>query len=587
MKKGAYIKRKDLRKFFGFLIVVAALNVAVSYTRARLDLTSEKRFTLSEATRKMLTNLKGTVRIRVFLKGKFPSGFRHLSESTRDLLEEFRRYGGSRISYEFVNPLSGLSDTTRIHVKDSLAALGIMPYNVQAQQDATQGTSNQLIFPGALVEYQGHQMAVDLLTPQPGLDPLATLNHSAALLEYKFAHAIDQLQGPPPPVAYMLGNGEPLTPEVYDALSVLQANYQLDTLNLGSVPMIPARYAAIVFVKPAQSFSEDEKLKIDQYLMHGGKILWAFSPVNASMDSLRTASSFLAFDRGINLEDLLFTYGVRVNADLIEDLQCFSVPVTVGHVGNRPQINRLPWPFEPLFSPMQDHPITRNMNVVLGQFASSVDTTGAASLHKTILLASSPNSRLAATPTRISLQSISQAPDPRLFTQGRIPVAVLVEGTFPSVFRHRLNPDRLARVQLQFHESYLGESVPTRMIVVGDGNMFTNAVSQEDGPLAMGMDPYTRQLFANREFFENCLTYLTDTTGIIQARDKDFTLRLLDPGKVQSQKLTWQWLGFLIPIAFVLLFWVCFQFFRQRRYTEAGSAAGDPVQSHRSPDHSG
>jgi gliding-associated putative ABC transporter substrate-binding component GldG len=519
----------------------------------------------------MLAGLEGTVRIRVFLKGKFPSGFRHLAESTRDLLEEFRRYGGRHVSFEFVNPLAGLTDTARVRVKDSLAAMGIMPYNVQAQQDATQGTSQQLIFPGALVDYGGHQLAVDLLEPEPGMDPLATLNHSAALLEYKFAHAISQLKGAPPPVAYMLGNGEPLTPEVYDALSVLQANYQLDTLNLSTAAMIPARYAAVLFLKPDTTFTEDEKLKIDQYLMHGGKILWAFSPVNATMDSLQTASSFLAFDRGMNLEDLLFTYGVRVNADLIEDLQCFSVPVTVGHIGNRPQIKRLPWPFEPLFSPMQDHPITRNMNVVLGQFASSVDTTRGGGLSKTVLLASSENSRLAATPTRISLRSLSETPDPRQFTQGRIPVAVLVEGSFPSVFTHRLNADRLARIQLQFHQPYVSRSVPTRMIVVGDGNMFTNAVSREDGPLPMGMDPYTRQLFSNREFFENCLTYLTDTTGIIQARNKDFTLRLLDKQKVARQKLTWQWLGFLIPIAFVLLFAACFQFFRKRRYTETGS----------------
>lgn len=569
MQKGAYIKRADLKKFFLFLLVVIGVNVAVSFMHLRLDLTREKRFTLSEPTRHMLSRLDGTVRIRVFLKGKFPSGFRHLAESAGDLLEAFRRYGGRHISYEFVNPLAGLSDSMRLKVRDSLSAMGINPYNVQAQQDATQGTSEQLIFPGALVDYNGHQLAVDLLDPQPGPDPLATLNHSQALMEYKLAHAILQLSAPPPPVAYMLGNGEPLTPEVYDALSVLEANYRLDTLNLGEAPRIPHQYAAVIFLKPRRAFTEDEKLKIDQYLMHGGKILWAFSPVGASMDSLRAADSFLAFDRGLNLEDLLFTYGVRVNADLIEDLQCFSIPRVVGHIGNRPQISRLPWPFEPLFMPRADHPVTRNMNAVLGQFASSVDTTGAESLRKTVLLASSANSRLVATPTRISLESAKQAPDPRQFTGGRVPVAVLVEGRFPSVFRHRLNGDRLARIQLQFHQPYVAESVPTAMIVVGDGNMFSNEVSQQDGPLPMGMDLYTRELFANRAFFENCLAYLTDTTGIIQARNKDLVLRLLDKQKVQQLRSTWTWLGFAIPIAGVLLFAVIFQYFRQRRYGAA------------------
>lgn len=575
LKKGAYLKRRDLKRFFLFLLALIALNVAASFVRARLDLTREKRFTLSAPTRKMLRHLDGTVRIRVFLKGHFPSGFRHLAESAGDLLSAFRSEAGGHLVYQFVDPMAGLSDTAQVRIKDSLTQMGIMPYNVRAQEQAGGAASEQLIFPGALVDYQGHELAVDLLEAAPGLDPLETLNHSAALLEYKFAHAIRQLSGPPPEVAYMLGNGEPVTPEVYDALTVIGQQFRLDTINLETVPFIPASCQAIVFLKPDQPFTEDQKLKIDQYVMGGGKILWALSPVNASMDSLQAKASFLAFDRGLQLDDLLFTYGVRINPDLVEDLQCFSVPVTVGQMGNRPQITRLPWPFEPLFSPLADHPITRNMNAVLGQFASSLDTTGNG-IRKTVLLASSPQSRLVATPARISLSSVQEAPDQRQFTRGRVPVAVLLEGKFPSVFRHRLNADMLVRIQLDFHHAYLPESPENRMIVVGDGNMFSNAVSSQDGPLPMGMDPYTRQLFSNREFFENCLTYLTDTSGIIAARDKDFALRLLDQGKVQREKTLWQWLGFLIPVAFVLLSAVIFQFYRQRRYQEppAGTAGG-------------
>lgn len=567
IKKGAYIKRKDLRNFFGFLLVLVVINFAASLTRVRMDLTREKRFTLSQPTVKLLRHLDGTVRIRVFLKGKFPSGFRHLSESVRDLLVEFRHVAGAGIRYEFVNPLDGLPDSLQLRVRDSLTAMGIMPYNLKAQQDGSGGVSEQLVFPGALVDYKGHQLPVNLLEPQPGMDPLQTLNHSAALLEYKLAHAIAQLsRGTPPAVAYVLGNGEPLTPEVYDLLQVLNDNYRLDTLNLGSTKSIAPGYAALVILKPEKAFSEEDKLKIDQYVMHGGKILWSFSPVNASMDSLRTSTSFLAFDKGLNLEDLLFNYGVRINADLVEDLQCFTIPQVVGHVGNRPQIRRLPWPFEPLFSPATDHPITKNMDLVLGQFASSVDTTKAPGIHKVVLLASSLNSRVLGTPMRVSLESAKIKPDPREFIQRHIPIAVLVEGKFPSVFRNRLTPDRLTRIRETFHQPYRDESSNTRMIVVGDGNMFTNAVSQQDGPLTMGMDLYTRQLFANREFFENCLTYLTDSTGIIQARDKDFTLRLLDKVKVQEREGTWQVLGFLIPIGFILLCWLLFRFFRQRKY---------------------
>jgi gliding-associated putative ABC transporter substrate-binding component GldG len=569
MNKGAYIKRKHLRNFVLFLVILVAVNIAASFTRARLDLTEGKRYTLSEPTRRMLKNLDGTVRIKVFLKGKFPSGFRHLSESVRELLEEFRRYAGHRISWQFVDPLAGLSDSAQARVKDSLTAMGIMPYNVKAQQDLSQGMSVQLIFPGALVDYKGHQLAVNLLQPQPGLDPLKTLNHSAALLEYDFMHAIAQLSRPEPPlVAYMLGNGECLTPEAYDALNVLQQNYRLDTLNLADAPFIPSRYEAIVLLRPEKRFTEEEKLKIDQYVMHGGKILWAVNPVNASMDSLQAKAAFLAFDQGLNLEDMLFDYGVRINPDLVQDLDCFSIPVTVGHLGNRPQIQRLPWPFAPLLRPSDGSAITRNMDVVLGQFASSIDTTAAKGVAKTVLLATSPRSRTLGTPLRVSLQSVKVRADPREFTASHLAVAVLLEGSFPSVFRGRMDQQMQAAVQLRFRQPYKDRSVPTRMIVVSDANMFLNAVTGQSGPLAMGMDPYTRQLFANREFFENCLTYLTDTTGVMQARNKDLRLRLLDSEKVAAEKSTWQVLDFLIPIALVLLFAVVFQFIRQRKYTE-------------------
>lgn len=567
MNKGAYIKRKDLQRLFLFVAVLILINIGASYIHYRIDLTKEKRFTLSEPTKRLLKNLDGTVRIKVFMKGSFPAGFRHLAESVKETLDEFRQYAGPHLTYEFINPMQGLPDSTQLKVKDSLSAMGIMPYNVKAQQDATQGVSVQLIFPGAIIDYKGHELPVNFLQPQPGMDPQETLNRSAALLEYAFVHTVEQLsQKQPPMIAFMLGNDEPLTPEVYDALNILQQNYLLDTLNLATASFIPDKYAAVIFLRPEKSFTEEEKLKIDQYVMYGGKILWAIDPVNASMDSLQAKTSFLAYDRGLNLDDLLFNYGVRVNGDLIQDLQCFSIPVTVGHIGNRPQIEQLPWTYAPLLSPASDNPIVKNMDVVLARFVSSMDTTASPSIKKTVLLSTSEYSKTVGTPLRVSLESVKLQPDPREFNRQHIPVAVLLQGRFPSLFQHRLNADMLARIQLQFSHPFISESKTTRMIVVSGGDMFMNSVSQQDGPLTMGMDAYTRQLFANREFFENCLTYLTDTTGIIEARNKDFKLRLLDKNKITSQKSTWQVLGFLIPIACVLLFALIFQFIRHRKY---------------------
>lgn len=568
MRKGDYIKRKDIRNFVLVLLVLIGLNVLCAPLHIRWDLTREKRFTLSAPTKRLLRSLDGPVRITVFLKGKFPAAFRHLALTTEEMLDEFRRYAGKDIDFAFVNPLAGLPDSIQARVRDSLGAMGIMPYNVRAQQDLSEGLSVQLLFPGGVVEYHGRRLPINLLQPQAGLDPQATLEHSAALLEYKFASAIARLaQKEPPTVAYMLGHGEPLTPAVYDALTVLQQNYRLDTLNLRRAPAIPLRYKALVFLDPQEAFTEDDKLKIDQYVMHGGRVLWAIDPVRASSDSLQVRGGFIAFDRGLNLDDLLFTYGVRINPDLLQDLQCFSIPVTVGHIGNRPQIERLPWPYQPLFLPSADHPVVKNMDMVLGQFPSSMDTIKAPGIGKTILLASSLHSRALPTPARVSLESVKVKPDPRQFVGGALPVAIALQGHFPSAFQHRLDAERQATLKARFGYAFQGKSGATRMIVVSNARLFTNAVSEQDGPLPMGMDPYTRQIFANREFFENSLTWLTDTTDIMQARNKDFALRLLDQEKVKAQQTTWQLLNFLIPLGFILLFAVVFQYVRQRKYS--------------------
>ncbi len=568
MKKGALIKRKQLRNLLLFVIALVIINVLCSGLSYRIDLTRDHRFTLTQPTKDLLQNLDSDVKIKVYLKGThLPAGFRHFASATKGLLEDFRRYARGHLQFEFVNPLAGVPDAAKSKIIDSLASLGIRPYNVKAQQDATEGVSIQLLFPAALIDYNGHKMGVNLLQAQPGSSPQQSLNHSTALLEYNFARAIALLsRGAPPQVAYLLGNREPLNPSVYDALTILDNSYRFDTLNLQRVPFIPLQFKAVVILAPSQPFTKEEKLKIDQYLMQGGKVLWAVHSVQASMDSLRQQPSFLAYDKGLNLENLLFTYGVRVNPDILQDMQCFSVPVTVGHIGDRPQIQRLPWVNQPLLNPAAGHPITNNMDLVLSSFPGSIDTTRVTGVQKTILLTTSAHSRSVATPFRVSLEEVKIKPDPQAFRENHIPVAVLLEGRFTSVFKNRLSAEELDRLQRKSGHAYRSGSQPTKMIVVSDPNIFKNEVSKQDGPLPMGMDPYTRRLFANRTFFENCLTYLTDTTGIMLARSKDFSLRLLDGAKVEQQKATWQVLNFLVPFCFVLLFGMVFQYVRKRQF---------------------
>lgn len=550
------------------MLILVALNVLASRFHARWDLTAEKRFTLSPGTRTLLENLEGTVHIRVFLKGKFPAGFRQLSESTQEILQEFRQYAGSRLDFEFVDPGENLSDSARSAVYDSLAAEGIQPYNLQVQLDASEGYSQKLIFPGALVYYQGKETSVDLLQSQGGQNAMEALNNADALLEYNFADAIYRLQQKEKSmVGYMLGNGEPLGPEVYDPLNILQQNYRLDTVDLSGDPYIPPEFKAVVILGPATRFSDSEKLKIDQYLMHGGKLFWLLDQVNANMDSLKDKNSFIAFDKGLNLEDLLFTDGIRINPDLVQDLQCDVIPLTVGNSGGHPQIQLVPWPYFPILSPGSGNPIVKNMDPVEIHFASSMDTIPGSPVQKTILLATSAYSRSLGTPSRVSWESVKIAPRPSDFNQHAIPIAVLLEGRFPSLYTNRFDPGSIARINATMPAPFQTLSNPTSMIVGSTSSLVTNAVSQRDGPLPMGMNPYTRYQFANREFFSNCLEYLTGNSAILSTRTKDFKLRLLDRTRVDKEKLHWQIFNLVLPVLFILVFALVFQYIRKFRYT--------------------
>ncbi len=561
-------RKKYLQRTLGILALLVAVNVAASYIHTRWDLTAEKRYTLAPSTRELLRRLDAPVYIEVFLKGKYPAGFRQLGDATRELLEEFQQYGGKNIRFTFVNPGTDLPDSLRMGFQDSLMAKGILPFNLQVQEEGNDAFAERLIFPGALVTYKGRETGVNLLKSQGGMDPMQALNSSEALLEYKFANAIYQLQQTERPlVGYMLGHGEPEGPNVYDALKTLHEHYQVDTVNLRADSHIPAEFDAVMFVRPVETFTDADKLKIDQYVMNGGKVLWFIDNLTASADSLR-GREFVAFDRNLQLEDLLFKYGARINLNLVQDLQSDMIPLVVGNIGDKPQIRPLPFPFFPLLTPGNTHPIVKNMDLIMSRFASSIDTIKGGNIRKTVLLATSDHSRVLGGPVQISLESVQQAPNRRDFREKAIPVAVLLEGRFPSLFNHRLGQQELQALQTTTGKAFKAVSDTVgRMIVVGDADIVTNAVSRKDGPLQMGVNEFNPQyVFANKEFFLNSMEYLTSKAPIMDTRSKELTLRLLDGEKVKKNKTMWQILAFVAPIGAVLLFAMVFQFIRQRKY---------------------
>ena len=517
----------------------------------------------------MLSGLKEDVDITILMAGDLPAGFKKLSRSTSDLLDEFKVIGGNHINFRFERPGDRLDDTARMYLYDSLRRLGINPTNVKAQTKEGEGEDQRLVFPGAVIKYKDRTVGVDFLQGQNFEGGLSSLNNAEALLEYKLASSIHKItQDTIPLIGYLSGNGEPLDYRVYDLIeNTLRQNYAFRIIPIDSVTIIPPVFNALMIVKPIQRFSDAQKLKIDQYVMNGGKVIWMIDNLYASLDSLqRSEGQFIAFDLGLNLEDLLFKYGVRINQDLVQDLQSDKIPSVIGSTGDKPQIQTLPWPYFPLLRNTNGHPIAKNLDYVVAEFPHSLDTVKAEGIQKTILLSTSPDARILHTPARVEWASIRNEEDLKTFNKPFIPVACLLEGNFSSLFSNRISTamvDSLAAAGSPFRSA---TAFPNKMIVVADGDLVLNAVSQQEGPLPMGMNKYTKQQYANREFLLNSVEFLVDQSGLLETRGKDYTLRLLDKASYEDSKARWQLLNILVPILLVILFIAIYQYLRKRKF---------------------
>ena len=557
----------------GWIILAAlllVLNLIASQLHYRIDLTQEKRFTIGPATLNMLHHLNDEVSVEVFLEGEMPAGFKKLANSCKDLLLEYKEAARGNIRFDFRKPLEGLNDSARAQLMDSLQRMGLSPMNVKAQVKEGEGQEQRFIFPGAVLSYKDRIVAVDFLKGQSSVNGVNSLNNAEALLEYNLSSAIHKLtEDSVPFVGYLLGNGEPFSYNVYDLVQRnLRKNYGFAFLYIDSIKTIPPLFRAIIIAKPTKKFTDIQKLKIDQYVMHGGKLLWMIDNVYAEMDSLkRVQNEFIAFDRGLNLEDQLFRYGVRINPDIVQDLNCDKIPSVIGTVGGKPQIELLPWPYFPLVSDYSSsHPISKNLDYVLTQFPASIDTVKASGIKKTYLLTTSDASRILNSPALVSWNTISTKDDEKSFTHPFVPVAVLLEGKFSSVFINRLTQvlnDSLKAGGQHFLGQDSGEN---KMVVISDGDIALNEVTKEEGPMPMGMNPYSKYRYANSEFIMNAIEYLVDDSGILETRSKDYTLRLLDKKLLEEEKNKWQLINIVAPIILVALFGLLFRMIRKRKY---------------------
>lgn len=551
------------------IVLLGAVNWLASQYHSRIDFTNEKRFTLSSPTKKLLQKLDDVVQVDVFLKGDFPSGFKKLANSTSELLSEFKEVAGKKIQYRFISPDENVEGTNVLWA-DTLGALGFYPINLTSQ--IKEGQQQQNIYPVAFVHYKDNIAPVMIYQGKTKAITYPEINSAEAMMEFNFASAIDKVTATDKPMLiYSAGNGEPVDGRTYDLTeNLLKPNYKFQPVNLNLIPRIPDPVQVLMIVKPAIAFTDQEKLKIDQFVMGGGKLILFTDKLNAELDSLASKKGqVIAYDRGLELNDLLFKYGVRVNPDLVMDLQCDFLPFDVSGNG---QFELLPWNYFPVFETKANHVINKNLGFVSGRFVNSIDTVGAEGIKKTVLLSTSPNSRTIAAPALISVLENVKAPEDEKFKKANIPVAVLLEGKFQSLFNNRLSQAMNDSLQ-KYKASFLPQCIAdNKMIVVADGDMVLNSVVKGTEPIPMGMNPYTygsqqEFAFANKDFLQNCLDYLVNSSNLSEAKAKDYTLRLLDKKKVESQKFTWQLVNIIVPVILVLIFALVFQFIRKRKYT--------------------
>lgn len=559
------IRNQNIIELIITLVIIILLNFIGSSYYYRFDLTSEKRYTLSPATKEILDSLDDVAYIKVYLDGELPSGFLRMKTAIRELLDEFRWYSPENIRYDFIDPLEDEDPVIRRNITAQLYKAGLQPTNIQVRQKDG-STMQKIIFPGAIISYSGVDVAVNLLKNNPGVNAEINLNNSIQSLEYEFISMVRNLNSKQvEKVAFIEGHGELDELQTGDITKSLANFYQVDRGNIGGKYGCLDNYRAVIVAKPMQRFSESDKFVIDQYIMNGGKVLWLLDVVRASLDSLMDGSTF-AFYSPVNLDDQLFRYGVRINPDLVKDVQCHVIPVNKGLAGGSPQWSLSPWYYFPVISPSNNHLVTKNLNMIKLEFASSIDTVGEpGKISKEVLLATSPYTKLVQLPELVSLRESDIAPKESEYNKSGVPVGVLLEGSFESVFKNRSIPEGVSGRPAQIRTS--GDK--TSMLVVSDGDIIRNEVlSTADGPAIepLGYDRYTSQVFGNSDFILNAVNYMTDETGLITLRGRELKLRLLDRQKVRDEKLKWELINLAMPGIIIILAGLLINIYRKKAY---------------------
>tara|TARA_R110002050_G_scaffold246651_4_gene384441 strand:+ start:4188 stop:5852 length:1665 start_codon:yes stop_codon:yes gene_type:complete len=551
--------KKRLLSITKALALLVLANILASFFYTRLDLTEDGRYTLSQASINSVGAFSAPVIIDILLDGNLPPEFIKLKLETWQLLEEFASKNNN-IKFNFVNPLEGASQIDGV-ITD-LQGLGLTPTNVTIEQNGK--VSQEIIFPWAMVNYNNSTVKVPLLKNKLGASTEERVNNSVQHLEYAFADAFTKLNiQEKKKIAIIKGNGELGDIFMADYLTSIRDYYNIGAITLDSVATNPEKvleqlkgFDLALIAKPTETFTDEEKFILDQYITGGGKSLWLIDQVAMELDSLfNETGSAMAMPRNLNLNDFFFKYGVRLNTDLVNDLYFTQIVLATGE-GNSSQYNPVPWYYNPMVFSKNDHSINNNLEAVRFQFTGSLDTL-AGKYSKQILLSSSPLSKTEGVPKQIQLDVINTPPDKDLYNDGNKILGVLIEGAFQSTFLNRVKPLKLNKI--------LDQGPENRMIVLSDGDLIRNQV-RNGRPLELGYDKWTNNFFGNKEFLINCLNYLLDDTGLINIRNKKVSIPFLDEEKINDQKTKWQLINIGLPLCLTLIFGFLINAIRKKKY---------------------
>ncbi len=556
--------RREIKSGALVLIGVLFLSILSGQLFFRLDLTAEKQYSITDISKKLVENLEKPVNITLYLDGELPAGFRKLKKSIQEKIADYNAYSSKLINLTVIDPYEISDVKRRDQLFEELAGKGLLPTDIR--QNTDQGTINRRIFPGALIEYDNKQMRVNLLKNNQNAHAEVNLNNSIESLEYEFSAAFSELMSPEKQsVAFLTGQGELNDHEVHDIATSLAEKYNVFNVTGAELATNGSRIKALIVANPSQKFAENDKFQIDQYAMNGGRILWLIDPVSVSLDSLSNGNMTVAFPRNLNLDDQLFRYGVRLNANLVQDAECLLIAVNTAPVGAPTKFTPAPWYYSPMLIPSENQVISKSLNRVKGEFVSSIDTVGKGNqVHKTVILATSAYSLVTEAPVEVSLASVNNPIDRSLFRQPSQAVGVLLEGEFTSVFKNRMVDSYGVK-----SSGVKTESQPTKMIVFSDGNLIANQYRIQGGIpeyMPLGYDRFSKQTFGNKALLLNAVNYLCDDEGLMELRSRVFKIRLLDKVRLKEGKLGWQLLNVLFPILLISAFGAVYVYVRRRKY---------------------